>query len=341
MDQTFNAALKFDKSAEVGDAGDGAFDALALRILVRDQAPRVRRELLDAQGDLARLAVNLENLDVELVPGLHHFRRLHAARVGHVGDVQQAVHAAEIDECAEVGERADGSAKDRALFEPLKGFGFGLAGKLFENDPAIHDDVFISRIELGDAALDCRSDQRGHFGGVARAAAGGGHEGPDAHVDTKSALDHFLYRTGDVALGGVGCFQPAPVLGDFDADGGKQIVAGLVAAAHGDDDLRPRLQVRHGIGRQHAVHLASNVDKSSLRRNRDHRAFDGFAAGSVVRLFEFGKDIAEGAIDCRNFGCIRVDRLGHAEKNGVLLLCHTPNPIRGYKSAGWGSRGRA
>ena len=57
----------------------------------------------------------LEDDDVDVVADLHHFGRMRHAAPGHVGDVQEAVDAAEIDERAVVGEVLDRPAQHLAL----------------------------------------------------------------------------------------------------------------------------------------------------------------------------------------------------------------------------------
>ena len=53
-------------------------------------------------------------------PAVTTSRRLHAARIRHVGNVQQSVHAAQIDERAEIHQAADRPAHDRAFLQPRR-----------------------------------------------------------------------------------------------------------------------------------------------------------------------------------------------------------------------------
>ena len=62
-------------------------------------------------------------------------------------------------------------------------------GLLFEDDAAIDDYIFVSDVELGDAAGDFSADHFFEFGCIARAAAAGGHEGADTDVDGEAAFD--------------------------------------------------------------------------------------------------------------------------------------------------------
>ena len=65
VDEAFDAGFEFDEGAEVGDAGDGAADAVATVYLSGTDVPGVRLELLEAEGDAAGVGVDLEDLGVD------------------------------------------------------------------------------------------------------------------------------------------------------------------------------------------------------------------------------------------------------------------------------------
>ena len=107
MDQAFDALLDLDERAVVGDVGDLAEHAGVGRVAARDVLPRIRAELLEAEADALALAVELEDAHVDLVADVDDFGRMLDALPRHVGDVQQAVDAAEVHERAVVGEVLD------------------------------------------------------------------------------------------------------------------------------------------------------------------------------------------------------------------------------------------
>ncbi len=107
VDQALDARLELDEGAVVGDRDDLALDAGADRVLGGDVLPRVALELLHAEADALALPVDVEDLDLDFVADLHHLGRVRDAAVRHVGDVEQAVHAAEVDERPEVGDVLD------------------------------------------------------------------------------------------------------------------------------------------------------------------------------------------------------------------------------------------
>ena len=87
------------------------------RVLVVDVVPRAGRLLLEAQGDLFALVVDVQDLHLDLLVDLDHVRRMVDAAPAHVGDVQQAVDAAQVDERAELGDVLDRALADLADVE--------------------------------------------------------------------------------------------------------------------------------------------------------------------------------------------------------------------------------
>ena len=72
----------------------------------------------------------------------------------HVGDVQQAVDAAEVDERAVVGEVLDRALDDRAFLQLLEQLGALGAVFLLDHRAARHHDVVALLVELDDLELE-------------------------------------------------------------------------------------------------------------------------------------------------------------------------------------------
>src|SRR5581483_510310 len=112
------------------------------------------------------------------------------AAPGHVGDVQQAVDAAEIDERTEVGDVLDDALPHLILLELLHQL-FALAGALvLEDDASRNDDIPSALVELDDLELELLAEQFVDVRHAAERDLRTREERVDAHeVDHHTALD--------------------------------------------------------------------------------------------------------------------------------------------------------
>src|SRR5690606_9846200 len=154
VDQTLDALLDLDEAAVVRDIRHAAEDASARRVAAGEILPRIRAELLQPERHTLALAVEFQDLDLELLTDVHDLRRMLHALPRHVGDVQQAVDAAEIDERTVVGQVLDDALQHRAFLERLEQL-LALGTVLLLDDRAArHDDVVAPLIELDDLELE-------------------------------------------------------------------------------------------------------------------------------------------------------------------------------------------
>ncbi len=112
VDQALDPLLELDEGAVAHDVDDLARDPGADRVLLLDVFPRAGRLLLEAEGDLLAVLVDVQDHDLDLVVDLEHVAGMVDPAPAHVGDVQQAVDAAQVDEGAEVGDVLDGPLAD-------------------------------------------------------------------------------------------------------------------------------------------------------------------------------------------------------------------------------------
>ena len=99
--------LELDEGAVVDQADHLAVHPRAHRVLLVDQHPGVLGALLVAERDALGLAVELEHRDLDLVAHREVLGGVVDPAPGDVGDVEQAVDAAEVDEHAVVGDVLD------------------------------------------------------------------------------------------------------------------------------------------------------------------------------------------------------------------------------------------
>ena len=190
MDEAFDARLELDERAVVGDVGDAALELLADRVARLDVRPRVFEQLLHAERDAVRLVVDLDDPHLDLLADRQHLGRVVDAAPGDVGDVQQAVDAAEVDERAVVGDVLHRAFDHLAFGEVGDDLVALLGAALFEHGAARHDDVAAAAIHLEDLERLRHVHQRrdvAHRADVDLAARQEGHGAVE--VDGEAALD--------------------------------------------------------------------------------------------------------------------------------------------------------
>ena len=150
VDQAFDARLQLDESAVVRDVGDRSLELAADRILRLDAGPWVGAELLHAEADALRLRIDADDLHLHRVADVQDLGRMVDALPRHVGDVKQAIDAAEVDECAVVGDVLHHAVDNLALFELGDDLGALLGARLFKHGAAGNDDIAAPAIHLQD-----------------------------------------------------------------------------------------------------------------------------------------------------------------------------------------------
>src|SRR5574337_24521 len=188
--QAFHARLDLDEAAVIGDVGDLAEDAAADRVATRDVHPRVVAQLLQAQRNAVAFLVVLQHAHVELVADVDHLGRMAHALPRHVGDVQQAVDAAQVHERAVIGEvlhhTLDDGAFDQALQQLL-----ALLGELGLDDGAAADHHVVAlAVQLDDFELEFLALEVGRLAHRAHVDQRAGQERADVlDVDGETTLD--------------------------------------------------------------------------------------------------------------------------------------------------------
>src|SRR3989454_8257177 len=279
VDEPFHAGLELDERAVVGEAHDLAPCLGAGRVRLLDALPRIRRLLLVAERHPARLAVEVEDHDLDLVADLEDLRGMPDATPAHVGHVQEPVDPAEIDERAVVGDVLDGAREHHPLGQDLERVLLLLLPFLLEDRAAREHDVATAAVELDDLGPDRLADHGRQVLHGAEVHLGPRQEGLDPDVDGEAALDDldhpalhrraFLLGFGDrvPALDLVGL-----VLGEDDEPFG--VLLGLEV----DLDLFAHLRqgaVAVGLfDRDRPLALVADVDEHLARADVDDTAPD-------------------------------------------------------------------
>ena len=224
MDQAFDARLQLHEGAIVGDIGDLALELHAHRIFGRNAFPGIGLELLHAQADALGLMVDLDDLDGDGLAHREHFGRVRDTAPGDVGDVQQAVHAAQVHEGAIVGDVLDNAFHDLLFLQRRDQRSAFLGAALFQHGTARHHDIAAAAVHLQDLEQLGLVHQRADIAHRAHIDLAAGQEGHRAiQVDGEAALDAAEDHAGDTGLVVEGLFQLDPAF----------LAAGLVARQHG------------------------------------------------------------------------------------------------------------
>ena len=156
---------------------------------VFDIVPRIGHLLLQSQADAFLFLVNVQDDDVNVLADFENFGRMADAAPAHVGDMEQAVDAVEVNERAEIGDVLDRAFADvagRHFGEQLGAFFVAL---LLDQLAAGEDDVLAVLVDFDDLEFVGVADElleifRGGDVNLRR-----GQKGLDADVDDQAAFD--------------------------------------------------------------------------------------------------------------------------------------------------------
>ena len=187
--------------AERDELGDLALDDRADREVLDELLPRVLRGLLETERDALAVEVDVEHLHVDRVADLDDLGRVVDVAPGQLGDVHEAVDAAEVDERTEVDDRGDVTRQDHALLQLAEDLGALVLAALFEDDAAREDDVVAVAVHLDDAGLETRAECRREVLDATEVDERRRQEAAQADVEDETALDDLDDLALDVLAG--------------------------------------------------------------------------------------------------------------------------------------------
>ncbi len=290
VDQTLDPRLQLHEGAVVGDVGDAAGEARADRVFRLDALPRIRLELLHAERDAEGLRIDADDLHLHRLADIQDLGRVVDAPPRHVGDVKQAVDAAEIDEGAVFGDVLDDAVDHLAFVQALHQLGALLRERVLKHRAARDDDVAAPLVHLQDTERLRRIHQRADVAHRAHVHLAPRQEGHGAvEIDGEAALHLVEYLAGDGLVLLEALFEPDPAL----------LAARLLAAEHRfaervldalkvDFDLVAGLQLAVAsanaefLERYPSFDFQTDVDDGDVLLDCDDRAFDDGSLGEVA-----------------------------------------------------------
>jgi len=115
VNQAFDVVFDAGKGAEFGQAGNGALNQLTNLILGSLVTPRILKQLANGQADAFLVAVDGDDLDLDVLPDFENFTGMLNAVPGDFGEMNQTIGAANVDESAKLGQAGNAPGADFAL----------------------------------------------------------------------------------------------------------------------------------------------------------------------------------------------------------------------------------
>ena len=247
------------------------------------------------------------------------------ASPGHVGDVQQAVDAAHVDERAVLGEVLDDAGQDAALFEVLERLAALFVLLFFEQLLARDDDVAALLVELDDGDFHRLALHAIEIADGTKVNLRAGQEGARAlNVDGEAALDALDDDAFDRLLFVVGAldFIPRAETLRFEVREVDVALFGFALLAHDVDfvaglELGLALVIENFGERHHAFGLRAVIDDDVGRGQLNDAAFDDVVFANS--FFGFGLEVVQGGGEIIARGC---GRFGSGSLRIFVLRIH-------------------
>ena len=282
MDEAFNARLQLNKCTVVGDIGDAAMERGVERIFRFNRLPRIILQLLHAQRDTMGVVVDLDDAHLDRLANIEHFGRVVDAAPCNVGDMQQAVNAAQVHESTVIGDVLDGTVDDLAFFKVGHDHMTLLGAALFENSAARHNNVATAAVHLENDEGLGNIHQRGNIADRANVHLAARQEGHSAiEINSEATLDLIENNAVHFFLSFKGFFKLDPAfftagLVTRDDRFTERIFNTLKVNLHDIADVDGLITVRAGKFFQgHAAFgLQADVDHGHIFFDADHGALN-------------------------------------------------------------------
>ena len=290
--QALDALLDPDERTERHQLGDLARHDLADLVGAGELLPRVLLRRLQRQRDALAVHVDVEHLDGDLVADGDDLGRVVDVLPGQLGDVHEAVDAAEVDERTEVDDRGDDALADLALLELGQEVVAHLGLGLLEPGTARQDHVVAVLVELDDLRLERLADVRLQVADAAHLHERGGQEAAQADVEDEAALDDLDDGALDDAVllldlldGAPGALVLGALLGQDQAAFLVLLLEdqGLDLVADGDDLVGVDVVLDRQLARgDDALGLVADVEQDLVAVDLDDGALDDVAVVEVL-----------------------------------------------------------
>src|SRR5690554_364555 len=290
--EALDAVVDAHERAERNELGDLAGHDLADGVGAGIDGPRVLLRRLERQGDALAVHLDRQHLDLDLLADVDDLVRVVDVLPRQLGDVHQTVHAAQVDERAEVDDGRDDALADLARSERGEERRAHLRLRLLEEGTARQDHVVAVLVELDDLRLDLLPDVRTEVAHAAHLHEGGREEAAQTDVHVVSALVALDDGAGDDAVLFLDLLDRAPgalVLSALL----RQDQTTLLVLLGEDEGLDRVADVDHLVGvgvvadreltrRDHTLGLVADVEEDLVTVDLDDDALDEVAVVEVL-----------------------------------------------------------
>src|SRR6185312_4226402 len=173
---------------------------LAQRVRAGEGLPGVFLRSLERQRNTLAVQVHFEHLDGDFLANFDNLGRVVDVLPGQLGNVDEAVYAAEVNECTEVDDGGNNAGTNLALFQLVEERGANLGLGLLEPGTAGQNNVVAVLVQLDDLGFDLLADVGSEVAHTAHLDERCGQEAAQADVEDKTTLDHFDDGTGNDAV---------------------------------------------------------------------------------------------------------------------------------------------
>ena len=189
MHETFDARFQFDERAIRHHVDNFALDPLVHRITTNCVIPGIGLHLLQPQGDLLFLAIDIQDHDFNFLFDRHHFRGMTNTFPAHVRNMQQSVNPTEINKRTEVGDVLDDALANLFQFQCFhQGFAV-LLSLSFDQRPPADDDIPSRLINFEHLTLNFLPNKVANIIWPPNIDLTGWEKDVDANIHKQSALD--------------------------------------------------------------------------------------------------------------------------------------------------------
>src|SRR5690606_8455247 len=187
--ESLDAVLDAHEGTEGHELRDLARHDLTDGVRPGEGLPRVLLRRLERQRDPLAVHVDVEHLDGDLLAHLDDPARVVDVLPGQLGDVHEAVDAAEVHERTEADDRGHDARADLALLQGLQEGRAHLGLRLLEPRTAAQDDVVPVLVQLDDLRLELLADVGLQVTDPPHLHERGWEEAAQTDVEDEAALD--------------------------------------------------------------------------------------------------------------------------------------------------------